>query len=107
MVFHLTIADLDPSLANAQAQSVSGTVERKSSTSAKKSRASIPHSASLDKRPRVLSVTGFSSDQRDAVIEHLQQFGDLEDLEFDTRNDEPRAIVTFKTRKDAEQVCID
>uniref|UniRef100_A0A914W8T4 RNA-binding protein 26 n=1 Tax=Plectus sambesii TaxID=2011161 RepID=A0A914W8T4_9BILA len=97
--------ELDQPLTSTPTQSAAGAppVERKTSTSVKKSRMAIPHSASLDKRPRVLAVTGFASDQRDAVIEHLQQFGDLQDLEFDTRNDEPRAIVTFKTRKDAEQ----
>jgi hypothetical protein len=100
------LADLDQPLTSTPVQSAApiGASDRKSSTSNKKLRMVIPHSASLDKRPRVLYVTGFTVDQRDAVIEHLQQFGDLQDLEFDTRNDEPRAIVTFKTRKNAEQV---
>ena len=85
--------------------------ERKSSgggniAPAKKPRAVKSHAATLDKRPKRLIVSGFNDDQRDPVIDHLQQFGDLEDLEFEHKNGETRAIVVYKTRVDAEQVLV-
>uniref|UniRef100_A0A915J679 RNA-binding protein 26 n=1 Tax=Romanomermis culicivorax TaxID=13658 RepID=A0A915J679_ROMCU len=66
----------------------------------------IPAFATLDKRPREMTVTGFEEKEKDQLIEHFQSFGLLEDFEFlQQKGDnikQRKALVTFKTRREAE-----
>lgn len=66
----------------------------------------IPAHTVLDKRPRDLMIVGFAASEKDLLIEHLQEFGVLEDIEFlHQLKDQPyRALVVYKLRKDAEKV---
>ncbi|VDP32564.1 unnamed protein product [Soboliphyme baturini] len=65
----------------------------------------IPRSATLDKRPRDLLVSGFMFEERDLIIDHFQKFGALEDIEYlpnKEKNAVSKAIVLYRARKDAE-----
>jgi len=71
-------------------------------------RRAMPETAVLDKRPRDLAISGFGTDEKDALIEHLQHYGMLEDIEFQhskTEHQACRATVVYKTRREAEMVC--
>lgn len=70
-------------------------------------RRAMPETAVLDKRPKDLVVSGFQTDEKDALIEHLQHYGMLEDIEFQHTKGDPqacRATVIYKTRREAEMV---
>lgn len=54
----------------------------------------------LDRRPKVVEVTGFDGDEKEEITSHLNGLKEVEKIEFNM--DGPSAIVTFKTRKDAE-----
>lgn len=72
-------------------------------------RRAMPETAVLDKRPRDLAISGFQTDEKDALIEHLQHYGMLEDIEFQHSKTDPqacRATVVYKTRREAEMVSL-
>ncbi|XP_072040511.1 LOW QUALITY PROTEIN: RNA-binding protein 26-like [Amphiura filiformis] len=54
----------------------------------------------LDKRPRVLSVSGFNAEDKDEVLMHFSAFGEFESVEYD--NVSTKYILGFKTRLEAE-----
>jgi len=64
----------------------------------------VPEIASLDKRSRNLLVQGFKTSDEQQLVLHMQRFGQLDDIDVDQdRNGRPRALFTYKRRKDAEQ----
>lgn len=61
----------------------------------------------LDNRPRVVAVRGFTADCENDLIVHMEHFGELVDMDFAAagRGKPVTAYFTYKTRRDAEQVC--
>ncbi|VDM34645.1 unnamed protein product [Toxocara canis] len=65
------------------------------------------YKGALDNRPRVVAVRGFKVEQENDVIVHMEHFGELVDMDFAAggRSKPVTAYFTYKTRRDAEQVC--
>lgn len=59
---------------------------------------------SLDHRPRRLQITGFEEEERDEVVAHLNQFGEVESVEIEDGG--LSLIVTYKNRREAEMVVL-
>lgn len=62
-----------------------------------------PHT--VDRRPKQLMITGFLTDEKDDLLSHLQEFGELDDSVFDLSV--PSLSVTFKSRLHAEKAAVD
>ncbi|KAL3881044.1 hypothetical protein ACJMK2_033244 [Sinanodonta woodiana] len=58
----------------------------------------------LDRRPKQLNVKGFKMDDKDEFSAHFMTISEVENIEFDEANQS--AVVTFKTRKDAEKAIL-
>ncbi|KRZ77339.1 RNA-binding protein 26 [Trichinella papuae] len=69
----------------------------------------IPRSAVLDLRSRSILITDFCMEHKDALIEHLQQFGTLRDIDFYPLTDPTvgKVIASFYDRKEAERAFTD
>ncbi|KRX59486.1 RNA-binding protein 26 [Trichinella sp. T9] len=69
----------------------------------------IPRSAVLDLRSRSILITDFCMEHKDALIEHLQQFGTLRDIDFYPLTDPAvgKVIASFYDRKEAERAFTD
>ncbi|KRX91932.1 RNA-binding protein 26 [Trichinella pseudospiralis] len=69
----------------------------------------IPKSAVLDLRSRSILITDFCMEHKDALIEHLQQFGTLRDIDFYPLTDPAvgKVIASFYDRKEAERAFTD
>lgn len=74
------------------------------SNAIKKPRHADPSQA-FDKRTRVVVVRSFEPEFEDEVIKHMENFGDLEDVDVSdrTRGKVLTAYFTYKKRRDAEQ----
>ncbi|CAG9767759.1 unnamed protein product [Ceutorhynchus assimilis] len=58
----------------------------------------------LDHRPARLLVSGYETDEQDAVLGHFQQFGDVVDYIIDTSL--PSITLNYKTRAEAESALL-
>ncbi|CAG5097810.1 Oidioi.mRNA.OKI2018_I69.XSR.g15243.t1.cds [Oikopleura dioica] len=56
--------------------------------------------ATLDRRPRQLRITGFKESERDECITHFAQFGEIADISFEEEG--VTMIVEYRTRQQAE-----
>uniref|UniRef100_A0A670XWP4 RNA binding motif protein 27 n=1 Tax=Pseudonaja textilis TaxID=8673 RepID=A0A670XWP4_PSETE len=57
----------------------------------------------VDHRPKALTIGGFVEEEKDEVLQHFSQFGDIEGLQ---EEESPLSVVlTFKSRSEAENVC--
>ncbi|KAM5181148.1 RNA-binding protein 26 [Mantella aurantiaca] len=65
---------------------------------------SIPVHAVLDHRPRALEIFGFTEGDREDLLPHFAQYGEIEDCQIDDSS--RHAIITFKTRVEAEAAAI-
>ncbi|XP_070553399.1 RNA-binding protein 26-like isoform X2 [Ptychodera flava] len=54
----------------------------------------------LDKRPKKLTVTGYSKEEKDDLLGHFSNFSEVETIEH--TGDQLTTIISFKTRLDAE-----
>ncbi|KAL4230307.1 RNA-binding protein 26 [Mactra antiquata] len=57
-------------------------------------------SHTLDRRPKVVEVSGFDAEEKEDIISHLHLLKEVEKVEY--KEEGPRAIVSFNTRKAAE-----
>uniref|UniRef100_A0A8C6LL86 RNA binding motif protein 26 n=1 Tax=Nothobranchius furzeri TaxID=105023 RepID=A0A8C6LL86_NOTFU len=64
----------------------------------------VPLHAVVDHRPRALEISGFSDSDRVDLLPHFALFGEIEDCQIDENN--LSAVITYKTRAEAEQVRI-
>ncbi|CDW60886.1 RRM 5 domain containing protein [Trichuris trichiura] len=64
----------------------------------------IPRSANLDKRTRSMIVYNLQTDEKNALVDHLQIFGPLEDVDFYPTKDPSvcKVLVSFVSRRNAE-----
>uniref|UniRef100_A0A8C4EZS7 RNA binding motif protein 26 n=1 Tax=Dicentrarchus labrax TaxID=13489 RepID=A0A8C4EZS7_DICLA len=62
----------------------------------------VPLHAVVDHRPRALAISGFAETDRVDLLPHFAQFGEIEDCQIDENN--LTAVITYKTRVEAEQV---
>ncbi|XP_056606651.1 RNA-binding protein 26 isoform X2 [Triplophysa dalaica] len=60
--------------------------------------------AVVDHRPRALEISGFTDADRVDLLPHFAQFGEIED--FQMEDSSLSAIITFKSRAEAEQAAI-
>ncbi|MFH4977976.1 hypothetical protein AB6A40_004685 [Gnathostoma spinigerum] len=74
-------------------------------TAALKKARHIDSSSTLDNRPRIVAVSGYSAEQEESVIAHMGKFGELVDMDTVKIGSEklPNALFTYKKRRDAEQ----
>nr|XP_057943868.1 RNA-binding protein 27 isoform X3 [Doryrhamphus excisus] len=56
----------------------------------------------VDHRPRALSIVGVTQEEKEELMQHFVNFGDIEDLRD---HDAAGVIVTFKTRSEAENAA--
>ena len=56
--------------------------------------------ATLDRRPRQLRVTGFKDNEKDECITHFTQFGEIADINFE--EDGVTMVIEYRTRQQAE-----
>ncbi|KAM8975428.1 RNA-binding protein 26 isoform 2-T2 [Pelodytes ibericus] len=64
----------------------------------------VPHHAVVDHRPRALEITAFTEGDREDLLPHFAQFGEIEDYQIDDSS--LHAIITFRTRGEAEAAAI-
>ena len=57
--------------------------------------------ATLDRRPRQLRITGFKDSERDECITHFATFGEIADITFEEEG--VTMIVEYRKRQQAEQ----
>ncbi|KAL1021647.1 hypothetical protein UPYG_G00016110 [Umbra pygmaea] len=63
-----------------------------------------PVHSTVDHRPRALEISGFSDADRQDLLPHFAQFGELEDCEVD--ESACLAVITYKSRAEAEQAAV-
>ncbi|XP_051567320.1 RNA-binding protein 26 isoform X2 [Myxocyprinus asiaticus] len=63
-----------------------------------------PAHAVVDHRPRGLEISGFSEADRVDLLPHFAQFGEIEDCQME--DSRLSAIITYKSRAEAEQAAI-
>ncbi|XP_051562689.1 RNA-binding protein 26-like isoform X2 [Myxocyprinus asiaticus] len=63
-----------------------------------------PAYAVVDHRPRALEISGFSEADRVDLLPHFAQFGEIEDCQIEDSS--LSAIITYKSRAEAEQAAI-
>uniref|UniRef100_A0A672MYQ5 RNA binding motif protein 26 n=1 Tax=Sinocyclocheilus grahami TaxID=75366 RepID=A0A672MYQ5_SINGR len=64
----------------------------------------LPTHAVVDHRPRALQISAFTEADRVDLLPHFAQYGEIED--FQMEDSSPSAIITYKTRAEAEQAAI-
>uniref|UniRef100_A0A673H0V9 RNA-binding protein 26-like n=1 Tax=Sinocyclocheilus rhinocerous TaxID=307959 RepID=A0A673H0V9_9TELE len=64
----------------------------------------VPTHAVVDHRPRALQISGFTEADRVDLLPHFAQYGEIEDCQMEDSS--PSAIITYKTRAEAEQAAI-
>lgn len=68
-------------------------------------RASYPEgSTRVDRRPKTIVVTGFSSEDADFVLGHFKHFGEITKHDMDL--EKPQLILSYATRINAEQAVL-
>ncbi|XP_073436539.1 RNA-binding protein 26 isoform X2 [Dendrobates tinctorius] len=60
--------------------------------------------AVVDHRPKALEIFGFSEGDREDLLPHFAQFGDIDDCQIDDTS--LRAVIAFKTRTEAEAAAV-
>ncbi|XP_044142112.1 RNA-binding protein 26 isoform X2 [Bufo gargarizans] len=60
--------------------------------------------AVVDHRPKALEIVGFSENDREDLLPHFAQFGEIEDCQMDPSS--LRSVIVFKTRAEAEAAAI-
>ncbi|XP_051986879.1 RNA-binding protein 26-like [Xyrauchen texanus] len=63
-----------------------------------------PAYAVVDHRPRALEISGFIEGDRVDLLPHFAQFGEIEDCQMEDSS--LRAIITYKSRAEAERAAI-
>ncbi|XP_062982144.1 RNA-binding protein 26 isoform X2 [Elgaria multicarinata webbii] len=58
----------------------------------------------VDHRPRALEISAFTENDREDLLPHFAQYGEIEDCQIDDSS--LHAVITFKTRGDAEAAAI-
>ncbi|KAM9321550.1 LOW QUALITY PROTEIN: RNA-binding protein 26 [Gastrophryne carolinensis] len=64
----------------------------------------IPVHSVLDHRPKALEIFGFAETDREDLLPHFAQYGEIEDCHMS--HSSPHAVITFKTRTEAEAAAI-
>lgn len=64
----------------------------------------VPGHAVVDHRPRALEISAFTETDREDLLPHFAQYGEIEDCQIDDSS--LHAIITFKTRAEAEAAAI-
>ncbi|KAI5614572.1 RNA-binding protein 26, partial [Silurus asotus] len=64
----------------------------------------VPNHAVVDHRPRALEISAFSEADRVDLLPHFAQFGEIEDCQMEDSS--LSAIITFRTRAEAEQAAV-
>ena len=64
----------------------------------------VPGHAVVDHRPRALEISAFTESDREDLLPHFAQYGEIEDCQIDDAS--LHAIITFKTRAEAEAAAI-
>nr|XP_033804058.1 RNA-binding protein 26 isoform X2 [Geotrypetes seraphini] len=64
----------------------------------------VPVHAVVDHRPRALEISSFMESDREDLLPHFVQFGEIEDCQIDDSS--LHAVITFKTRAEAEAAAI-
>nr|KAF6375170.1 RNA binding motif protein 26 [Pipistrellus kuhlii] len=60
--------------------------------------------AVVDHRPRALEISAFTESDREDLLPHFAQYGEIEDCQIDDSS--LHAIITFKTRAEAEAAAV-
>ncbi|KAM4699483.1 RNA-binding protein 26 [Discoglossus pictus] len=60
--------------------------------------------AVVDHRPKALQISAFTESDREDLLPHFAQFGEIEDCKIDDSS--LHAIITFKTRAEAESAAV-
>lgn len=60
--------------------------------------------AVVDHRPKALEIAGFSEGDREDLLPHFAQFGEIEDCQIDDSS--LRAMISFRTRAEAEAAAV-
>ncbi|XP_036425660.1 RNA-binding protein 26 isoform X1 [Colossoma macropomum] len=63
-----------------------------------------PTHAVVDHRPRALEISGFTEADRVDLLPHFAQFGEIEDCQMEDSG--LSAIITYRTRAEAEQAAV-
>ncbi|XP_016123641.1 RNA-binding protein 26 [Sinocyclocheilus grahami] len=64
----------------------------------------VPTHAVVDHRPRALEIGGFTEADRVDLLPHFAQYGEIEDCQMEDSS--LSAIITYKTRAEAERAAI-
>ncbi|TRY98315.1 hypothetical protein DNTS_027904 [Danionella cerebrum] len=64
----------------------------------------LPTHAVVDHRPRALEISGFTENDVVDLLPHFAQYGEIEDCQMEDSS--LSAIITFKTRAEAEQAAV-
>uniref|UniRef100_A0A8C2D567 RNA binding motif protein 26 n=1 Tax=Cyprinus carpio TaxID=7962 RepID=A0A8C2D567_CYPCA len=64
----------------------------------------VPTHAVVDHRPRALEISGFTEADRVDLLPHFAQYGEIEDCQMEDSS--LSAIITYKTRAEAEQAAV-
>ncbi|XP_053240519.1 RNA-binding protein 26 isoform X2 [Podarcis raffonei] len=64
----------------------------------------VPIHAVVDHRPRALEISAFTENDREDLLPHFAQYGEIEDCQIDDSS--LHAVITFKTRAEAEAAAI-
>ncbi|XP_066476992.1 RNA-binding protein 26 isoform X2 [Tiliqua scincoides] len=64
----------------------------------------VPVHAVVDHRPRALEISAFTENDREDLLPHFAQYGEIEDCQIDDSS--LHAVITFKTRAEAEAAAV-
>ncbi|XP_015269922.1 PREDICTED: RNA-binding protein 26 isoform X2 [Gekko japonicus] len=64
----------------------------------------VPNHAVVDHRPRALEISAFTENDREDLLPHFAQYGEIEDCQIDDSS--LHAVITFKTRAEAEAAAV-
>ncbi|XP_059427695.1 RNA-binding protein 26 isoform X1 [Carassius carassius] len=64
----------------------------------------VPTHTMVDHRPRALEISGFTEADRVDLLPHFARYGEIEDCQMEDSS--LRAIITYKTRAEAEQAAV-
>ncbi|XP_054829581.1 RNA-binding protein 26 isoform X2 [Eublepharis macularius] len=64
----------------------------------------VPVHAVVDHRPRALEISAFTENDREDLLPHFAQYGEIEDCQIDDSS--LHAVITFKTRVEAEVAAV-
>uniref|UniRef100_H0W297 RNA-binding protein 26 n=1 Tax=Cavia porcellus TaxID=10141 RepID=H0W297_CAVPO len=65
---------------------------------------SVPGHVVVDHRPRALEISAFTESDREDLLPHFAQYGEIEDYQIDDSS--LHAVITFKTRAEAEAAAL-